>query len=192
MRAAPRRHCDRSGSRSPPAGMGTGRPRRRRRTERSPPARRPRIRSRYEGVPCRYDYSRDREDRSCKVRATAGAKWRGRRSGRTLAAPSAEPLPTLLVTRIFQANWRIFGVQACSGLRYSWPMILETAVGRVRECGSRAVRQGATTRRAAPCQEEPRRQAAREPCARARSGLTRPMSSNHKAIFSHSNHLSIG
>ena len=46
-------------------------------------------------------------------------------------------------------------------------IIQETAVGRVRECGSRSVQQGATTRRAAPCQEEQRRQAAREPSRRS-------------------------
>ena len=52
-------------------------------------------------------------------------------------------------------------------------MILETAVGRARVCGWRVDWQGATRRMAAPCNEEQRSQAARQPCNRVRSGLTR-------------------
>jgi hypothetical protein len=77
----------------------------------------------------------------------------------------------------------LHGDGACRNVHASPRLNLETAVGRVRECGSRAVRQGATTRRAAPCQEEQRRQAAREPCSRARSGLTHPAGSKHKALL---------
>jgi len=49
---------------------------------------------------------------------------------------------------------------------------LESSVGRAQVCGFRAAWQGATTRRGWPRKEEQRRQAARKPCNRVRSGAT--------------------
>jgi broad specificity phosphatase PhoE len=49
---------------------------------------------------------------------------------------------------------------------------LETAVERARVCGFRVGWQGATTQRAGARKEEQRRQTARKPCNRARSGVT--------------------
>jgi len=50
---------------------------------------------------------------------------------------------------------------------------LETAVGRIRVCGFRAVWQGAMRRMAVHCNEEQRGLATRKPCNRVRSVLTR-------------------
>jgi len=52
------------------------------------------------------------------------------------------------------------------------PFNLESSVGRAQVCGFRAAWQGATTRRGWPRKEEQRRQAARKPCNRVRSGAT--------------------
>ena len=62
-------------------------------------------------------------------------------------------------------------------------MILDSSVGRARVCGFRVGWQGATRRMVAPCNEEQRSQAARKPCNRVRSGLSRWVNAIEDEIF---------
>ena len=63
-------------------------------------------------------------------------------------------------------------------------MILETTVGRARQCRDRRARQDATTRRTTVRKEGQRRMARRARCWRARSAFTPRVSVNEAAKVS--------